>query len=128
MLRELQIERESYKLLVESVKDYAILMTDAEGYIVSWNKGAEKIKGYTANEIIGQHITRIVPNERVEIEHLSGHHFMLTIALQPHATGCEIHWRQSFDTIEHYAAIAQFVAQANQQNLQRLVAEVARGA
>lgn len=70
---------------------------------------------------------RIVPNDLVEIEHLSGHHFMLTIALQPHAQGCEIHWRQTFDTIAHYTEIAPFVAQANQQNLQRLVAEALRG-
>ena len=69
---------------------------------------------------------RIVPNELVEIEHLSGHHFMLTIALQPHAQGCEIHWRQTFDTVEHYAEIAPFVAQANQQNLQRLLKEALR--
>ncbi len=52
-----QIDQESYRLLVESVSDYAIFMTDVEGYIISWNKGAGKIKGYTADEIIGKHIS-----------------------------------------------------------------------
>jgi len=52
-----QIEREAYKLLVESVKDYAIFMLDTEGRVLSWNKGAEHIKGYSAEEIIGQHFS-----------------------------------------------------------------------
>ena len=46
-----------YELLVESVEDYAILLLDTAGYIQSWNIGAEKIKGYTADEIIGKHIS-----------------------------------------------------------------------
>lgn len=62
-----------------------------------------------------------------EIEHFSGHHFVLTIALQPVSGGTEVSWRQTFDTVEHYRAIAQFVAAANAQNLARLAAEVARG-
>lgn len=43
-----------YRLLVESIQDYAIFMLDESGKILSWNLGAEKIKGYTAQEIIGQ--------------------------------------------------------------------------
>jgi hypothetical protein len=70
--------------------------------------------------------TRIVSGELFEIEHLSGHHFVLTIALRPSAHGTQVHWRQTFDTIEHYERIAQFVAGANAQNLQRLAAEVLR--
>ena len=46
---------ERFRLLVQGVKDYAILMLDPEGRIVSWNEGAQRIKGYTAAEIIGQH-------------------------------------------------------------------------
>src|SRR5256885_2272791 len=50
-----RIEPESlYKLLVESVVDYAMFMLDPNGIIVSWNAGAERIKGYAAAEIIGQ--------------------------------------------------------------------------
>jgi len=46
-----------FGLLVASVKDYAIFMIDPNGYILSWNKGAEHIKGYTEAEIIGKHIS-----------------------------------------------------------------------
>ena len=49
---------ESYRLLVESVKDYAIIMLAPDGHIVSWNEGARRIKGYRAEEIIGQHVSR----------------------------------------------------------------------
>jgi hemoglobin len=70
---------------------------------------------------------RIVPNELFEIEHLGGHHnFMLTIELRPNEQGTQVYWRQTFDTVEHYDEIAQFVAGANEQNLRRLAAEVAR--
>ena len=72
---------------------------------------------------------RLVPGEIFEIEHLSGHHFILTIELRAAGAGTEIHWRQTFDTVAHYEEIAQFVAAANEQNLQRLRAEAlaARG-
>jgi PAS domain S-box-containing protein len=43
-----------YNLLIESVKDYAIFMLDREGFIITWNSGAEKIKGYTKEEILHQ--------------------------------------------------------------------------
>ena len=51
------IEQEGYKNLVERIEDYAIIMLDPEGYILTWNKGAEIIKGYTAEEIIGKHFS-----------------------------------------------------------------------
>lgn len=70
--------------------------------------------------------TRIVPGELFEIEHLSGHHFILTIELVASGAGTEVRWRQAFDTVEHYERIAEFVAGANQQNLERLEAEVMR--
>src|SRR2546423_32752 len=46
-----------YQLMVESVRDYAIFMLDPSGYIASWNRGAQRIKGYTADEIIGRHFS-----------------------------------------------------------------------
>ncbi|MCR4379362.1 MAG: SRPBCC domain-containing protein [Rhodospirillales bacterium] len=71
--------------------------------------------------------TRIEVDKVFEVEHLSEHHFLLTIELQPKAGGTEVKWRQTFDTIEHYQHIAEFVAAANEQNLERLAAEVQRG-
>ncbi|MBL8346844.1 MAG: SRPBCC domain-containing protein [Rubrivivax sp.] len=71
--------------------------------------------------------TRIVPDELFEIEHFGGHHFILTIGLVPQGEGTEVRWRQTFDTVEHYGRIAEFVAAANEQNLERLEAEVRRG-
>ena len=55
-----------FRMLVESVKDYSIIMLDVGGHIVSWNAGAERIKGYLADEIIGQHFSKFYPKEDVE--------------------------------------------------------------
>lgn len=71
--------------------------------------------------------TRIETDKVFEIEHFSGHHFLLSIELLPKGDDTEVKWRQTFDTVEHYQRIAQFVASANQQNLERLAAEVQRG-
>jgi len=71
--------------------------------------------------------SRLVPDEIFEIEHLSGHHFVLTIELRAMDQATRVNWRQTFDTVEHYDRIAQFVAGANQQNLERLAAEVMQG-
>lgn len=54
---------ERFRLLVEQVQDYAIFMLDPRGQIVSWNAGAQRIKGYTAQEIIGEHFSRFYPPE-----------------------------------------------------------------
>jgi PAS domain S-box-containing protein len=54
-----------YRLLVESVQDYAIFALDPDGYILSWNAGAEHAKGYTAAEIVGQHFSIFYPPEKV---------------------------------------------------------------
>jgi PAS domain S-box-containing protein len=61
----LQESESSFKLLVESVHDYAIFMLDTSGRIVTWNIGAERIKGYTAKEIIGKHFSVFYPPEVV---------------------------------------------------------------
>ncbi|MDC0710629.1 PAS domain-containing sensor histidine kinase [Stigmatella sp. ncwal1] len=53
------------RLFIESVKDYAILTLDPKGYVASWNAGAERIKGYRAGEILGQHFSRFYPEEDV---------------------------------------------------------------
>lgn len=69
---------------------------------------------------------RVEPGRVFEIEHLNGHHFLLTLELAPEGNGTLVSWRQTFDTVEHYERIAGFVATANEQNLDRLAAEVER--
>ena len=54
-----------YQLMVESVRDYAIFMLDPNGYIASWNRGAQRIKGYSADEIIGLHFSVFYPAEDI---------------------------------------------------------------
>ena len=56
-------DEERYRLLVESVADCAIFMLDPNGIVASWNSGAQRIKGYTAAEIIGQHFSRFYTEE-----------------------------------------------------------------
>jgi len=54
---------QQFQLLVQAVKDYAIFMLDPEGRITTWNSGAERIKGYRAEEIIGEHFSRFYTQE-----------------------------------------------------------------
>jgi PAS domain S-box-containing protein len=54
-----------YQLLVEGVKDYAIFMLTPDGHVATWNPGAERIKGYRAEEIIGKHFSCFYPEEDV---------------------------------------------------------------
>lgn len=61
----LRESEERFRLLVESVKDYAIFMLDPDGRIASWNAGAENIKGYRSEEILGLHFSRFYPPEAV---------------------------------------------------------------
>ena len=56
---------ERFRMLVEHVSDYAIYMLDADGRVITWNEGAERIEGYRADEIIGQHFSRLFPDEDV---------------------------------------------------------------
>jgi PAS domain S-box-containing protein len=57
---------ERFRILVEQVKDYAIFLLDTEGIVVSWNQGAQRIKGYDAGEIIGEHFSRFYLPEDLE--------------------------------------------------------------
>jgi PAS domain S-box-containing protein len=58
-------DAEQFRLLVESVKDYAIFLLTPEGRVATWNAGAEAIKGYLATEIVGQHFSRFYEAEAV---------------------------------------------------------------
>jgi len=63
---QLQQSDEIFRLLVEDVEDYAIFLLDPTGKVSTWNQGAERIKGYKAQEIIGQHFSRFYPREAIE--------------------------------------------------------------
>jgi formate hydrogenlyase transcriptional activator len=62
----LRQSEERFRLLAEGVRDYAIFMLDPQGRVASWNPGAERIKGYRAEEIVGQHFSRFYTPEDVE--------------------------------------------------------------
>ena len=59
----LRESEERFRLLVQGVTDYAIYMLDPQGHVSSWNAGAERFKGYIAEEILGQHISRFYTSE-----------------------------------------------------------------
>ena len=61
----LRESEEHFRLLVDGVEEYAIFMLDPRGNIVSWNRGAERIKGYRASEIIGTHFSRFYPTRLI---------------------------------------------------------------
>lgn len=62
----LQESEERYRLMVEGTRDYAIFMLDPNGYVVSWNTGAERLKGYKVAEILGRHFSILYPSEVLE--------------------------------------------------------------
>jgi len=65
-LSKLKESEERFRLLIETVKDYAIFMINPDGYVTSWNKGAEHVKGYSSEEIIGKHISVFYTAEELE--------------------------------------------------------------
>ncbi len=60
---QLRQSEEIFRLMVEGVRDYAIFMLDPQGHVISWNLGAQITKGYTTEEIIGQHFSVFYPQE-----------------------------------------------------------------
>lgn len=62
----LRRSEERFRHMVEGVKDYAIFMLDPSGHVASWNQGAERIKGYAADEIIGRHFSTFYPQEALD--------------------------------------------------------------
>jgi PAS domain S-box-containing protein len=62
---ELYKDEEVYRLMIHNIKDYGIFMLNPEGMVNSWNSGAERIKGYTTEEIIGRHFSCFYTNEDI---------------------------------------------------------------
>jgi PAS domain S-box-containing protein len=56
-------EEQRFRVLVETAQDYAIFMLDTAGRVATWNEGAQRIKGYAADEIVGQHFSKFYPGE-----------------------------------------------------------------
>jgi PAS domain S-box-containing protein len=61
--RALYASEQQFRMLVQGVRDYAIYMLDPQGRVTNWNAGAEQIKGYTADEIVGEHFSRFYTEE-----------------------------------------------------------------
>ena len=79
--KALQTSEQQFQLLVQGVKDYAIFMLDPQGRITTWNSGAERIKGYQAEEIIGEHFSRFyTEDERVRKD---GGRFRASVLIDP---------------------------------------------
>ncbi len=66
---ELRLHDQQLHSVVESVRDYAIYMLDRDGHVVTWSAGGERIKGYTADEILGKHFSRFFTQEDLERGH-----------------------------------------------------------
>jgi PAS domain S-box-containing protein len=90
-----------FAILVQSIKDYAIYMLDKAGRIITWNSGAERIKGYTRDEIIGQHFSRFY----TDLDQKSG---LPTKALRQAATDGKFEgegWRVRKDGSQFWASV-----------------------
>jgi PAS domain-containing protein len=61
------VESDAYiRMLVENISDYAIFTLDTEGLVTTWNTGAQRIKGYRPEEIIGRHVSCFYPEDKIE--------------------------------------------------------------
>jgi PAS domain S-box-containing protein len=66
---ELHFTQERTSMIIDNIKDYAIIMLNPEGYIATWNSGAEQLHGYKTDEIIGQHISCFHSSEERRVNH-----------------------------------------------------------
>ncbi len=90
-----------FRLLIDAVKDYAIISLDADGLVTSWNSGAERLKGYSADEMIGQHVSRLYRKEDIERGNLQNE--LRQAAAAGHAEGEG--WRVRKDGSQFWAEV-----------------------
>ena len=91
-----------FRLLIDAVKDYAIISLDANGLVTSWNSGAERMKGYAAEEMMGQHVSRLYRKEDIE-------HGQLDNELREAAAAGQVEredWRVRKDGSQFWAEVA----------------------
>src|SRR5918994_2010339 len=62
----LRQSEERFRVIVDNIRDYAIFMLDVDGHILTWNQGAERIKGYAPEDIIGRHFSTFYPAEAID--------------------------------------------------------------
>ncbi|WP_148573426.1 PAS domain S-box protein [Nocardioides caldifontis] len=98
---ELRRSEERFRLLVEAVEDYAIFMLDPDGRVASWNAGAQRSQGYTADEIIGQHFRAFYPPDVAARGHPE---YELEVALRE-GSYAEEGWRVRKDGTSYYASV-----------------------
>jgi PAS domain S-box-containing protein len=98
---KLESSEERFRLLLASIKDYSIVMLDPEGLVTTWNNGAERIKGYRSNEIVGRHFSHFYP--QADVAQGKPDH-MLAIATAE--GGCEDEgWRVRKDGTKFWAEV-----------------------
>ena len=112
-LTERRRTEQKYRLLIEQVMDYAIFSMDPHGYIQSWNLGAERLKGYSADEIIGQHFSRFYGQE--DRERGLPQHVLDTAAATGHFEGEG--WRYRKDGSKFWASIVVTALRDEEANL-----------
>jgi len=97
----LKKSEERYHKMIEEVQDYAIVLLDTEGYILNWNLGAEKIKGYTEEEIIGKNFREFY------LDHDRKNKLPEMLIKQAHDTGRAMHegWRRRKDGTRFWGSI-----------------------
>src|SRR5215472_9788954 len=62
------LAQSDFSSVVELIKDYAVFLLDGKGHVTTWNLGAQRIKGYQASEIIGEHFSRFYTPEDVKAD------------------------------------------------------------
>jgi len=97
----LRKSEERFRLLVENAKDYAMVMLDSSGHVESWNQGAERIVGYTAEEMVGYHVSRLYTPEAVEQAQPEWH---MVLAAR-HGRYEESDWRVRSDGLRFWADV-----------------------
>ncbi|HEY1615651.1 MAG TPA: PAS domain S-box protein [Rhizomicrobium sp.] len=102
-LARLRESEERFRLLISGVRDYAIFMLDPQGYVASWNEGAQRIKGYTPAEAIGLHVSQFYSPEEGEARASAQH--TLEKAAQDGSIEVE-GWRRRKDGSRFYANVA----------------------
>ncbi len=99
--QKLREEREYVELFIDSVDEYAIFLLDPEGYITTWNDGAEQIKGYGEDEILGSHVSIFYPDAAKQ----EGYPEVLLDRAEAEGTATDNGWRLRADGTQFWADV-----------------------